>query len=1303
MAEATIDELQIEISASSASAADNLEKLAQKLERLGNVIQPIAANNGLEKIAKQLNKLSAISQKISQLSGFEKIGQVVSELRKIEQLGNAQDISPFMRNLNKLPRIVAAISQMPSVDATKFQKLADALKPLQSVSSSGINSLMNALRKLPKVSQELSGVDFTRFSQQVEQISRAIEPLARQAERAGQGLTAIAQIMQSTSRQARQSASGFGLFNQAIGNIKVKTLAAVAALRRLFSVLKNGVTASAAYVENLNLFSVTMGESADEALRFAESVNSALGVDTSDWIRYQGVFQSIGKGFGIVSSQADLMSKNLTQMSYDISSFYNISVDTAAMKLQSALSGEIMPMRQLGFAIEETTLKQVALNHGIKMSVENMTQAQKAQLRYVAIMEQAGNIGVLGDMARTIDTASNSMRVFQARLQQFSRAIGNMFMPILSAALPYLTAFVQVLTEGAQAIANFFGFELPKIDFSGAQVSSGFDDITGAINEATEANKEFKGSLASIDQLNIIGSESGSKSAALTGNQFDLGINLPEYDFLQGVESKTKEIADNMKNRFKEALPWIEAVGTAIIGVFATRKALDFVSALSRVKDVFAAISGTKLEGAAKAVTGIAGGLAAGATSGVLLFNGIKGLVTKTGDLAGNWGKVGAGAAVAIGAVTAFIALGNPVGAVITAVGAAIGIVAGAFSGVNEEIAKCNEIITDNILYHNGGTKISEIADAFGDWADKVTALNRQTIDKYKQLDEYDTKIDSVLQTMQEITGIDIDFSGITAADAEALKEPFNTLVTYLQGDFKDRTQTAANNLKEIFTNLGIDKALSDQIETAYKNLQIDFDTTLSDAQKEVSKYLDVISNNGKLSDVEMLNLQKNYNLALDLARLDKPEYQDVQLAIQELNSLDLSNIDLENDPKAQKAFNKIDEAMGSYYSSQLELYNQQTRNTAIQKLKIQTIFDSSDKNQEDIAKYNEQMGLLELSDLMFAVNYNASIDRLQNQIDNILGGASLELNKASQSITPTLKDWYFAISEGLIEGYNANQMTESAKTIAAGNWLLENPLAQKISSISSDMHTQVKIDIIPPREGTDAYEIYKQITQGGVIPMTAEIEIVEKSASDLSKSMQYPSYSLNAINAKWAEKAGNWIEEGLERGWNISTWENYTKELADVGARAFCEKYGIHSPSTLFEKYGGFMMKGLENGMIKNENLVVSAIDYTAVQSIMRLSKLKEDMERFNLGEIDTTKIISDFSFKAPTISRAAFEQPTGTVREAYEKSAASVSNSYDSGNLEATVPVTVQVFLENDMIMESVSEQFANASYRNNGKPLW
>ena len=316
--EATIDELQIEISKTSDSAADNLDNLAKALDRLQAATSRITGgNDGLNKVAKKIEKLDAISQKIQSMRGFEKLGKIVDQLSKLDRLSSVGDISGFVRNLNKLPQAVNALAQMPSVDASKFQQLADALKPLETVSTGNINSMLNSLRKIPKISQELTGVDFGAFSRQIEQIAQAVEPLARQAQSAGTGLTALAQIMQQTNRQARQSSDGVSLFNRAVGDIKVKTLAAIAGLRRLFSALKNGITASAAYVENLNLFSVTMGDSADEALRFAENVNAALGVDTSDWIRYQGVFQSIGKGFGIVSSQADVMSKNLTQLSYD--------------------------------------------------------------------------------------------------------------------------------------------------------------------------------------------------------------------------------------------------------------------------------------------------------------------------------------------------------------------------------------------------------------------------------------------------------------------------------------------------------------------------------------------------------------------------------------------------------------------------------------------------------------------------------------------------------------------------------------------------------------------------------------------------------------------------------------------------------------------------------------------------------------------------------------------------------------------------------------------------------------------------
>ncbi len=149
------------------------------------------------------------------------------------------------------------------------------------------------------------------------------------------------------------------------------------------------MVSSNAYVENMNLFSVTMGEAADSAFEYAEAVNKAVGIDVSEWMKYQGMFKQIASGFGVLETKANTMSKNLTQLGYDISSFYNISIEDAMQKLESGIAGEIEPMRRLGYAIDEATLKQVALAHGISLSVNSMTQGQKSQLRYIAIMEQS--------------------------------------------------------------------------------------------------------------------------------------------------------------------------------------------------------------------------------------------------------------------------------------------------------------------------------------------------------------------------------------------------------------------------------------------------------------------------------------------------------------------------------------------------------------------------------------------------------------------------------------------------------------------------------------------------------------------------------------------------------------------------------------------------------------------------------------------------------------------------------------------------------------------------------------------------
>ena len=275
-----------------------------------------------------------------------------------------------------------------------------------------------------------------------------------------------------------------------------------------------------------------------------------MGIDPGEFMRNQGVFMTITEGFGVAEERAYKMSKNLTQLGYDLSSFFNISFEDAMQKLQSGISGELEPLRRLGYDLSQARLQQEALNLGITRSISSMTQAEKAQLRYHAIMTQV--TVAQGDLSRTLNAPANQLRILTAQVTQCARALGNVFIPILNVVLPYLIAFAKVLRMVINLIGKFVGFELPEIDYSG--ISSGSDamgDLTDNTNDATGAAKKLKNALTGIDELNII-SENDSGTAG-GGNGLigggDLGFELPEYDFLgDAVTSKVDELV----NKFKE-------------------------------------------------------------------------------------------------------------------------------------------------------------------------------------------------------------------------------------------------------------------------------------------------------------------------------------------------------------------------------------------------------------------------------------------------------------------------------------------------------------------------------------------------------------------------------------------------------------------------------------------------------------------------------------------------------------------------------------------------------------------------------
>lgn len=1241
--EVTIDELRIEIEAESGTAASNLDDLAKSLDRLQTVTQRMTGGgDGLNKVAKQIEKLNAISQKIQSMRGFERLGKVVNQLSKLDRLSNVGDISGLVRNLNKLPQAVNAIAQMPSIDATKFQQIADALKPLNDLGTNNINSFLRTLGKFPQTAQQLAGVDLTQFASQIDQISRAIEPLTRQAERGGAGLTALAQIMQQTSRQARQSSSGVSLFNQTIGNIKVKTLAAIAGLRRLFSELKKGVTASAAYVENLNLFKVTMGESAGEALNFANAVNDALGVDTSDWIRYQGVFQSIGKGFGIVSEKADVMSKNLTQLSYDISSFYNITADTAAEKLQSAMSGQVMPMRELGFAIEETTLKQVALNHGITESVENMTQAQKAQLRYVAIMEQAGNIGVLGDMARTIDTAANGMRVFTARLQQFARAVGNMVMPVLSAVLPYATAFVQVLTEGAQKIANFFGFELPKIDFSGASVSSGFDDITSSVDAATEANEKFRGSLSSIDQLNIIGSKDEGKGSAGNENQFDLGIELPEYDFLQGVESQTNKIVEDIK----AALPWIEALGAAIGTVFIAKKVYDLIDALPKLGKAFQTVGGLikgDFGSAGKIFSGIAGGLAAGAASGILLNNGIKNLITGTGKLGGNIAKVASGAVIAGGAIALFIKLGNPLGAVITGIGAAIGIVTGLIQGSEEKTRALNEEIMNSVLYKNGGTKITEVADAFSDWAIAQKNVNDKITAGYAELEQYKGNMQGVLGELDEITGYEVDFSKMTPADAEALKEPFSQLTTYLQGDFTTKVNAVATSLQDAFSNLNIGEGIAAEVQGALKGVERAFDKALTDNDKIVADYLDKIAEGKTLSETEYADLTNRYSAQTEITLLKDENVQNAKKAFEEL---DLSKIDLENEAVATEQLQKISDTSNALAQSIKDRIMTESASLDRMMEEYQILYN---KGLIDKTKFDEQTDIINLSKNILAQNASAQMTELRDKVKSITDPLWEQIESKKGTLPTNLWDNLTAIAGDI-----------DAQDVAWSKWVDSNEVYKQLQTMDYERSTysvSVDTDFTYATEGAAKMA---QVIQQDITPQT---DILIGKLQDETGEWKY------LVGKESAMLKANVTQIMGSDGWKILTGEKTAQIKAEL----------VNSPFTEQHKQW------------------LSSNGYSTIGRVQ--DDLEKKYSKYSLSNYSSKDFIPDLSipYKLPA-QNVALGGTVGAARDAVSNVAQSAVTANSGQTIDAHFTVQSYVELDNELVGQAtVQYQQQQMAYSN------
>lgn len=569
MADVDITSLSVEISAESQGAELNIDKLATAISNLrtkGNVTKVV---NSLDRLA---SSIATLKQASAGMSGLDKITSFLNGLSNVNTTASAKSINTVVNAIKKIP---AAVSGLNGVDfysmSGSITQLTNALAPLSILDASNLKALgsaFNAIGKVPDLTDKLKATDLDSFSSSCQKISTALTPLASQLDKVGNAFAklppqlskVVTQANRVTAANEKQRKSYLSLSNQM--NSFMRNMAKLVSLKAIAEYLGNAVAKFNDFYEATDLFHNAMGNLSGEADTLISKMQGLLGVDPTKAMTYMATIQSLGTSFGLTSDKAYILSKNLTQLAYDEGSYWNKDVAVTFTAISSAISGEIEPIRRLGIDLSQARLQQELLSLGFNKQVSSLSQADKAVLRYIAIMKQTAN--VQGNLAQTIQSPANQIKILKAQLDMLAKSVGSLLYPALKSILPPLIAAVQLIREFVEWVAKLMGVKVVFTDFTKSADSVGsigdaMDDTADSTKKAAKALKDY---TMGFDELNIIDptqGSSGSGSGASAGNILG-DVDLSGYDMFKNYVGTS---VDEIKEKIRGLLPLIEAIAAA--------------------------------------------------------------------------------------------------------------------------------------------------------------------------------------------------------------------------------------------------------------------------------------------------------------------------------------------------------------------------------------------------------------------------------------------------------------------------------------------------------------------------------------------------------------------------------------------------------------------------------------------------------------------------------------------------------------------------------------------------------------------
>ena len=582
----TIDSLDIQIKSSAGSAAKNIEDLAQALGNLN-------ANAKVTKIVHSLDRLNgALSNMKSQTSTMSHLSALSKSLASLAAIPKLTGLQSAIRELNKLPDVMSKLDTAEiSQFSAKIKLLANGLGPL----ATQIDKISKGFSKLPP------------------QVSRCVTAVKR---------------LDSANKSAASSAKSHG---EALNNQSINFLAAYENLSNVFSMI-HGIQDAFARLLNDAIqwdgiqfqFGRAFGEDAEDVLAYADKVSEALKINKQQFMESASLYGSLLKGFGVEQKQVTTMGVGLAELSYDIWAAYNNrykTLEDASEAVRSAITGEIEPIRNAGIPLTEASMQEYLDSIGMAhVNMEKLSEAQKSEVRYAAMVNAAMNQGIIGTYAREMNTAEGAVRTLTQQLKTLGQAIGSLFIPILKAVLPWISAFVSLLTDAVIALGAMFGIKFQEIKWGDpkgmsqtadgmAQTAKGADATAGALGDAAKSAKAMKDYTMGFDELNIIdpssAAGSGSGSGGGAGGAGDigggsLGLDLDTLWDDAVLASASKQI-DELKAKIKEYINehkiMLSVVGavTGFLGFMKLLRGLNSLLGITKtIGNLTAAFAGLK-------------------------------------------------------------------------------------------------------------------------------------------------------------------------------------------------------------------------------------------------------------------------------------------------------------------------------------------------------------------------------------------------------------------------------------------------------------------------------------------------------------------------------------------------------------------------------------------------------------------------------------------------------------------------------------------------------------------------------------